>query len=276
MFPNTAISTHLFAYEILTFDHLEKIKKAGFNQIELWAMKPHLDFTNKLFVKKLENWVKSLSLDIVSIHAPFYFNLSEARKGEWLSISCPNLEKRKKSIEFIKIAINSLENFGSKRIVIHPSAPSNQGINDSYEYLEFSLERIIKLTEKLGIKIALENIPSILGKTEKISNFIKTLGNTNIRNCIDTGHALITEKERYLDSIESMLSDCINFHLHDNDGKDDLHLPPKEGKISWEKFQHILKRLKYKGQLTYEIKKKENQSYDEVLKKLSLLDIKSE
>ena len=73
-----------------------------------------------------------------------------------------------------------------------------------------------------------------------------------------------------------MLSNCINFHLHDNDGKDDLHLPPKEGKISWEKFQHILKRLKYKGQLTYEIKKKENQSYDEVLKKLSLLDIKSE
>ena len=166
MFPNTAISTHLFAYEILTFDHLEKIKKAGFNQIELWAMKPHLDFTNKLFVKKLENWVKSLSLEIVSIHAPFYFNLSEARKGEWLSISCPNLEKRKKSIEFIKIAINSLENFGSKRIVIHPSAPSNQGINDSYEYLEFRLERIIKPIEKLGIKIALENIPSILGKTE--------------------------------------------------------------------------------------------------------------
>lgn len=275
MLPNTAISTHLFAYEPLSFDHLEKIKNAGFNQIELWAMKPHLDFTNKTFIKELESWIKSLSLKIVSLHAPFYFSLSEARKGKWLSISCPDLEKREKSIEFIKIAINSLEVFGAKKIIIHPSAPSHKGNSDTYEFLEYGLEKITALTEKSGINIALENIPSELGRTERLSNFINSLGNTNINNCIDTGHALITEKEKYADSIEKMLPHCINIHLHDNDGTVDAHLPPKEGKINWERFKHALIKFEYKGQLTYEIKKKRNQSYAEVLKKLSKLNMKN-
>tara|TARA_A100001037_G_scaffold305879_1_gene347830 strand:- start:1232 stop:2065 length:834 start_codon:yes stop_codon:yes gene_type:complete len=275
LLPDIAISTHLFAYETLTFAHLKKIKNAGFNQIELWAMKPHLDFTNKDFVKKLEHWVKSLSLNIVSLHAPFYFSLSEARQGEWLSISSADSKKREKSIEFIKIAINSLEVFESKRIVIHPSSPANKGVNDKYEYLEYGLEKIIRTTEKLGIKIALENIPSELGKTDKLLNFINSLGNTNVKNCIDTGHALITEKGAYFHSIEKMLPNCINIHLHDNDGKTDLHLLPKEGKINWRKFKNSLSKFTYSEQLTYEIKKKDNESYEEVLKKLSLLDIKN-
>ncbi|MED5578823.1 MAG: sugar phosphate isomerase/epimerase family protein [Nitrospinota bacterium] len=276
MFVNTVISTHLFAYEALSFEHLKEIKNAGFNQIELWVMKPHLDFTSGAFVKELETWIKSLSIEIVSLHAPFYFSLSEARKGEWLSISCADLEKRKKGVEFIKVAINRLEAFRAKTIVIHPSAPSHNGDSDTYEFLKNSLEKILILTEKLGIKIALENIPSELGRTEKLSNFINCLENITLKNCIDTGHALMTEKEKYADSIEKMLPNCINIHLHDNDGIVDSHLPPKEGKIDWERFKNALIKYKYKGQLTYEIKKREHQSYADVLKKLSDLDKKDQ
>ena len=72
-----------------------------------------------------------------------------------------------------------------------------------------------------------------------------------------------------------MLPHCINIHLHDNDGTVDAHLPPKEGKINWERFKHALIKFEYKGQLTYEIKKKRNQSYAEVLKKLSKLNMKN-
>ena len=71
--------------------------------------------------------------------------------------------------------------------------------------------------------------------------------------CVDTGHALLTgtAPEKFLSGMNAATLGAL--HLHDNDGKDDLHLLPTRGVIAWESVLTPLKKIGYRGDLTLEI-----------------------
>ena len=54
------------------------------------------------------------------------------------------------------------------------------------------------------------------------------------------------------ESIEKEHELIANFHVHDNNGKDDKHLPPGDGIRDWTAIMAAIKRVKYEGPLTME------------------------
>ena len=67
-----------------------------------------------------------------------------------------------------------------------------------------------------------------------------------------------------LEACIARISDYIvNIHIHDNDGKSDMHLPVGEGTVDFKHIIQSLKRLQYKDPLIIE-----NLAFDDVIKSI--------
>lgn len=259
-----ALSAHLFAYESLRFEHLKEAAGAGFSKIELWAMTPNFNVGDGAKLKALQDWLADLSLSTPSFHAPFYADLDDARKGRWLSLADPDADARAEALQKTTSALRAFRPLGARIAVIHPSAPGKAGDEDTYEALEESIERLLPLAEETDAVLALENIPSALGRTEPLAGFVARIDHPKLKICIDTGHALITEGENTRNAIERLAPMCIAAHLHDNDGRNDAHLIPGEGAFEWASFFAALDAHRYPGTLALELRRKD-EPYAETL-----------
>ena len=231
MAPDLALSAHLFAYEPLRFEHLKEAADAGFRKIELWAMTPNFDISDEARLKALDNWMTDLSLSTPSFHAPFYADLGEAREGRWLSLAAADSDAREAAIQKTIQALRAFRPLGARVAVIHPSAPGRAGDGDTYEALEASMTRLLPLAEETDAVIAVENIPSALGRAEPLAGFVERFDHPRLRICIDTGHALITEGENTRSGVERLAPFCAATHLHDNDGRKRRAPHPRRGRV---------------------------------------------
>ena len=259
-----ALSAHLFAYESLRFEHLKEAADAGFSKIELWAMTPNFDVGDGAKLKALNGWMADLSLSTPSFHAPFYADLDDARAGRWLSLADPDADARAEAIQKTISALRAFRPLGAGIAVIHPSAPGRAGDGDTYEALEASIERLLPLAEETDAVLALENIPSALGRAEPLADFVSRMDHPRLKICIDTGHALITEGENTKNAVERLAPFCAAAHLHDNDGRNDTHLIPGEGAFEWPSFFAALDVHRYSGTLALELRRKD-EPYAETL-----------
>ncbi len=255
--PDLALSAHLFAYEPLRFEHLRAAADAGFDKIELWAMTPHFDVNDKERLENLKGWVSDLSLSTSTFHAPFYADLAEARQGRWLSLAAPDKDAREAAIDKTIQALRAFRPLGARVAVIHPSAPGEAGDEDTCEALEASIARLLPVADESDAVIAIENIPSALGRAEPLADFVSRIGHPRLKTCIDTGHALITEGENAPGGVERLAPFCAATHLHDNDGRSDAHLIPGEGAFEWPSFFTTLDACGYSGSLALELRRKD-------------------
>ena len=69
--------------------------------------------------------------------------------------------------------------------------------------------------------------------------------------CVDTGHLNLLGKNQYA-YLTALGKRIKAFHIHDNDGKVDLHLAPYTGTIDWESFCRGVRDAGYDGDLSFE------------------------
>jgi sugar phosphate isomerase/epimerase len=86
-----------------------------------------------------------------------------------------------------------------------------------------------------------------------MSSFIAKLRSPQFVACIDTGHAQLTgtPPAKLISGMNKNLVKCL--HLHDNDGKDDLHSLPYTGVLNFDKIAETLRKVGYQGDVTLEI-----------------------
>ena len=110
------------------------------------------------------------------------------------------------------------------------------------------IERIASMSADTGVKVGLENMPSIptmQGRTPK--SLLELLEGFDIGITFDIGHAHTMGLENeFLD----LLPRFVNLHIHDNKGNNDDHLTIGDGNVE---FNKILRRLSsYSGKYVIE------------------------
>jgi sugar phosphate isomerase/epimerase len=266
--PTPSLSAHLFAYEPLIFDHLKTVAEAGYRRVELWAMKPHLEYDDPGAISQLDEWLEELSIEAVSFHAPFYAHFSEARAGNWLSLSHSEPEKRLAAINQIQTAMIAMARLGARIGVLHPSAPGAAGERDNLDGFCQSIEQLVPIAEHLEMTLAVENIPAPLGGAAQVETLVERIDHPAVRVCIDAGHALLTEGEGAAEAFRRLAPLAVTTHLHDNDGESDGHLIPGVGNTPFPALMDALEEAGYEGPLTYELTRPEGVPYAEVLEEL--------
>ena len=139
---------------------------------------------------------------------------------------------------------------GAENIVFHSSAlPFLGGL-----YLDVWAERCAaffeELAEKYSLRIFIENSQAVSPKP--LRTMMDRISNPGIGVCLDIGHVNYTPVplETWMDTLWDRIG---YFHLSDNNGVDDDHLPIGEGTVDWEKADRLWKQLNRKVPLTLEV-----------------------
>jgi len=247
-----SISTWVYFWEPLK-DVLEKIADTGYLNVEIWADRAHLDPTVAPDISSIKNLLRDLSLQVHSLHAPF----------SGVNIAALDEEYRKCSLSLIEKSIEFCSELGGKIVVVHPHATGVFfKLGDEIKIIDKIKESLFKIAifaKKVGIKIAIENVPKLEGwnfgsNIPQLWKLIQEINSDNLGLCLDTGHFFIKGANSNLSgSILQCGEYLIALHIQDTDGKRDRHWLPGEGVIDWPKFFETLKTVNYQGMLTLEI-----------------------
>ncbi len=144
--------------------------------------------------------------------------------------------QRLAGVDLLENRIVLAEMLGSPVLVLHVTAPDTQEVAGArYDSVRRSLDSIVPSLRAAGVRLAIENIPS-MGLDTAVSTFDRLFAEYPadvVGMCYDSGHSNMVDKggstflDRYADRI-------ITTHLHDNFGFKDDHLLPGDGVIDWD------------------------------------------
>jgi len=167
-----------------------------------------------------------------SLHAPMYSDDVWGRSGPQavIDITEPVKGKRMKSVDEIKRALEMAEVIPFRYLIQHMGVAGEEMNERRLDSAFSSLDEIRVFAVQRGVEVLLENIPNAFSTGARLNGFLAQT-HLNMNYCFDAGHAHMASGIE--SEFELMKARIRSTHLHDNDGKQDQHLFPKEGSIDW-------------------------------------------
>ncbi len=192
--------------------------------------------------QKLLDLLESCSEKPVA-HLPWYFQIAH-----------PYSRVSQAFLEEVVVALEIAGELGADFVGLHLN-PLPRFFRDKQKelYME-ALERITDVAESLGLKIGVENLALRQISQDVLQDIVESLP---VDLLLDIAHAHIgSTSEEVGDFIERFSFKIAHVHAHDNNLRDDLHLPIGAGEIEWEKLLPVLKKF-YSGRITLEVHSKD-------------------
>jgi sugar phosphate isomerase/epimerase len=249
------ISTHLFHGERLARRHLERVKAQGFDVVELFATRTHVDYHDDEAVAALRTWLDELGMRATSLHLPICDGYRHGVWGRTYSNATPDPTARAEAIDETRAAAAAAGRLGCDVAVLHLGIPRGQPIppdDNDRGALARSLEPIARASAEAGVRLALEVIPNDLATPDALLEWLSAdldLGDTAV--CLDFGHAHLVGGAP--EAFEALGGHIVATHVHDNAGVSDDHLVPFQGTINWTATLTAMLKVGYLGPLIFEL-----------------------
>lgn len=244
-----ALSTYLLVSHRLSNVLLDRIWEAGIPLVEIFCARQHLDYHNRVQIAELGHWFRESELKLHSLHSPLHTDEYGGRSGPHavINITEPVKSKRIPMLDEIKRALEVAETIPFAYLIQHIGV-TGQEYDERYVDAAFTaLEEISLFARQRGVEVLLENIPNELSTAERLLMFLGTT-HLNLSVCLDVGHAHMNEG---VETAYRLLKNRIrSTHVHDNNGKEDLHLfpmlapgqgSPRQGNIDWRRTMQLLR-----------------------------------
>ena len=257
-----ALSTYLLVNHRLSNILLERIWEAGIPLVEIFCARQHLDYHNRAQVAELAHWFRESELKLHSLHSPLHTDEYAGRSGPQavINITEPVKSKRIPMLDEIKRALEVAETIPFPYLIQHIGV-TGQEYDERYVDAAFTaLEEISLFARQRGVEVLLENTPNGLSSAERLLVFLNTT-HLNLNVCLDVGHAHMNEGVE--SAYRSLKSRIRSTHVHDNDGKEDLHLfptlapgqgSPRQGSIDWRRTMQLFDSDKDRYPLLLELR----------------------
>lgn len=168
-----------------------------------------------------------------SIHAPYQGSITE------MSLTT----QEDAMFEYLKQPFRLYHRFGGEGYVVHmnapyPDEPSPAEKAERLKRVEDRLARLNDICTREGVAMLVENLAYGHGLKTLCDqeDFLGLFKNNPALNCIvDTGHAVLGGID--ICAVQKALGSRLKaYHLHDNDGYEDLHQRVGTGVIDWNRF----------------------------------------
>lgn len=238
-----ALSTHLFANHHLTAVWLNRIWDAGIPQVEIFCARQHLDYRDRVQIAELGYWFRDSELKLHSLHSPMYTDDVWGRSGPDAVITITETvkSKRLRMVDEIKRALEIAETIPFRYFIQHLGVWGEEFDERKIDAAFSALEELNLFAKQRGVEVLIENIPNELSSAERLLYFFEVT-HLNLNVCLDLGHAHMNEG---IESAYRLLAPRIrSTHIHDNNGKEDLHLFPfidPGGTIDWSRSMDLLR-----------------------------------
>ena len=254
---NHYLSTHLFVNHRLTTALLSRIEQAGIRAVEIFCARQHLDYRDKAQIAELGHWFRDSDLKLHALHSPMYNDEIWGRSGPHAVVTITEQKKnvRLQMVDEIKRAIEIAEVVPFRFLVQHMGVGGEEFDMRKVDAAFSALEELTVFARQRGVEILLENIPNDLSNAERLLQF-NELTHLGMNFTLDTGHANMHEG---VEAAFNLMKDRIrSTHVHDNNGKDDIHLFPMSagGTVDWKKTMELLRSRGDQYPLLLELKEK--------------------
>ncbi|HEX2445948.1 MAG TPA: sugar phosphate isomerase/epimerase family protein [Vicinamibacterales bacterium] len=251
-----AVSTHLYHDQRLERRHLEEIASYGFDAVEVFATRSHIDYGDFAAIESLASWLDATGLRLHGIHAPITDRLGKGDAwGRKYSIAAADAALRDEAVREVNIALDLVRRIRSDVVVLHLGVPDaqNPGAGDnSREAMRRSVAEIGELTAIAGVRLALEVIPNALSTPEALVRLLEEdFAENRLGICLDFGHAFLMGD--VVDAVEQVAGHIVTTHVHDNQRRTDDHLAPFDGAIEWPAAMMAVQKVGYEGTLVFEV-----------------------
>jgi len=150
---------------------------------------------------------------------------------------------------------------GAKTIIVHPVY-----LPDASAAKQFNMDfygRFKPYCKQYNVIVALENmwnwdetnrriLPGICSSAAEFAEYVDALNSGYFTACLDLGHCSLVG-ESAADMIRELGCERLTaLHVHDNDGKQDLHTMPFFRNMDWQSIAEALADIEYSGELTLE------------------------
>lgn len=142
-------------------------------------------------------------------------------------------------------AIRASAHIGVQYAVVHPHRNSAKQI--CIQGTIDILRPYVDLGKSLGVTLCVENMYTVSAEATRMIADALDCG-----ICWDVGHANFGGYDQY-DGIMTCGERLKVLHLHDNNGKADLHIPAFQGTVDWHEVMRALRDVKFTGDLNFEV-----------------------
>lgn len=227
-------------------DVLDALAPIGVTGVELGTPPRHFDPWQNGQVVAVADRLRQLTLQAISIHAPF---------GGLLDLSDPNEHHRHAAIGAILAAARALKQLGGRIVVVHPSDVVRHGsdVDARLQACSGSLRSLSESCRQEGMTLAIESpLPHLIGGHPDEFAWILQHVDGSAGVCLDTGHtALGGHWRRFMEVAGPRL---VHVHASDNHGQYDDHLPPGDGRLDWADIARSLRDAAFAGWVMLELR----------------------
>jgi sugar phosphate isomerase/epimerase len=254
------VSTHLYHGERLQREHLMDIASRGFETVEVFATRSHVDYHDTSAIQSLARWLDEAAIQLHSVHAPIVDTLVNDKWGRAYSTATRDNSAREATLHEMDAALDIARHIPFKFFVLHLGLPLAQqpGPDDNNRQAALkTIEHVYERAQPLGVTLALEVMDNPLSTTPALVDMLEhDLDGLDIGLCMDVGHAHMLGDTA--DAIETASEYLVTTHIHDNRRQKDEHLVPFEGSINWDATIMELEKIGYDGVLMYEVRNRES------------------
>ena len=233
---------------------LERIKKVGFNEVELLWEPPHFSLGMDS-IEEIHSLMNRFDLSMRVGHSPI----------GGIDLASLDIGKRKASLAEVARSFTFFKELGAESVVVHPNGSypdmfsmyREENRDASVTKTKESILELVESAIDTGIKIALENLCHVgsarpLHSMEDLFELIADMPREYVGLCLDTTHAKFSGHDP-LQQLNVAADRLFTLHLHDTDGNGDQHWVPGKGIIDWDGFIGRLADLNFTGSRTLEV-----------------------
>jgi sugar phosphate isomerase/epimerase len=199
--------------------------------------------------------VRSMASDFnLSIHSAHGCWGGQSIRAARVDLGATHAEVHRESIDDLKRCVDWLKAAGGSRLVVHPgglSIPSEH--SRRREALARGLLSLDDHAQGTGVVVCLENMPPGVypgSCMAELADLLAELDRPQLALALDTGHANLTGGA--VAETRAAGQRLATTHVHDNDGRQDTHLPPGTGTVDWIKWHQALDDVGYAGPILLE------------------------
>jgi len=247
------LSTHLFHGERLRRQHFEAMRASGFDLVEVFATRTHIDYHDTRHVDQVRGWLDDLGVTANSVHGPICESFTHGVWGRSYSNASTQAVRRDEAIAETRVAFDAARRLGASSLVVHLGLPRFQDIppgDNDPGAVRRSIEALAQAAADTGVRLALEVMPNALSTPDALLDVLDEL-EIDAGICLDFGHAHLEGGAP--EAAEVLSGQVITTHVHDNKGQLDNHLVPFDGTIDWAATLMAMSKVGYTGPLIFEV-----------------------
>lgn len=237
-------------------------------------------------IDELDNFIKNIGMENVGAEFTFKNDPDYIRKleailsnadypfsfhGPLINTEAASVKGTREYDAFVENYIKTFESakkFGVSHVVYHTSYKpyKPEDITQALEICIENTDKISTMARQAGVNLLIENLPVPPGGLQLISNenffnLFKILPETNI--IIDIGHANITGLD-YEAFIKEYSNRVRAFHIHNNEGKADIHNSIFKGTFDFNRFKRVYKTYTRDRDIVLEYKPQSGLTYGDI------------